>query len=316
VILYKKNDILVHTSSVAPSYPLIVDTAFNEEGGTLTSPIIFGNWFLVRPSSRVIWRFANQQWDRLLYPYDILSLYTTPAGILLAGTADGKIVAINEGVQDDGADIPVFIMMPDSDGGVPLSRKDPVDFQIDVDTGGGIGIASFSKDGGVFGNDIPFVTSGDQVFRSELTSLGVYYRVQMSLSGNFSRFDLRGYNITGRPRPQQVMAFDLGYVVPENGDMAWLSEAEVDCISPVNLDLRVYRDDVLYTTQPVVVVPEKRSLYRVPLPRETKSRRIRLVLATTNPAGSSHPGFEPYDVRVRHQGSGNVTSLMPVRSDG
>jgi len=97
--------------------------------------------------------------------------------------------------------------------------------------------------------------------------------------------------------------------------MAWASEARVDCISPANLSLLVYRDDVLFTTESVVVTPNVRSLYRVPLPHSTKARRLRLVLKATNPAGSLNPGFECYYVSVRHRGTGKFVTLYDALGD-
>jgi hypothetical protein len=43
-VRYKRNGLLVYTSSVTPAYPLVVDTALATVGSTLTSVGIDGNW--------------------------------------------------------------------------------------------------------------------------------------------------------------------------------------------------------------------------------------------------------------------------------
>ena len=43
IVKYKKNGVVVYTSSVAPNYPLLVDTALWPNGGTLSGVVISGN---------------------------------------------------------------------------------------------------------------------------------------------------------------------------------------------------------------------------------------------------------------------------------
>jgi hypothetical protein len=83
----------------------------------------------------------------------------------------------------------------------------------------------------------------------------------------------------------------------------------------VDLILLIYKNDSLFTTQPVPVVPGARVPVRVPLPRGTKGYRLRPVLKTTNPAGVNNPGFELWSLKVRHRGAGNFTSLYAVEGD-
>jgi hypothetical protein len=266
-----------------------------------------------------VWRynFDKPQWGRNVYPFTPLSIHRDPGGQLIVGTADGAVWEIETGSQDGTADIPVDILTPIGYGSDPLRRKDSADFQIHVNTAGESGTASFMKDGDATASvDMAFSTSAPRVFRSALDDLGVFLKLQMRITGSFNQFSMQAYNITYRSRPQQVMVLDPGYIVPANGgDIAWLNEAEIDCISPADISLLIYRDDVLYRTLPVVVKPRVRSAYRVALPRGTKSRRLRLVLKATNAAGDADPGFEPYSMRVRHRGTGNMTELPITMGD-
>jgi hypothetical protein len=44
VVRYKRNGAVFYTSTVTPTYPLLVDTALYQQGATLTSAIVSGNW--------------------------------------------------------------------------------------------------------------------------------------------------------------------------------------------------------------------------------------------------------------------------------
>jgi hypothetical protein len=272
----------------------------------------------VDPTS--IWKydFGRQQWMRGTYSWTPLSMHREPDGSLLVGTADGKMIEIEIGDQDDNVDIPVTILTPIDDNGDPQGRKDPVDLQMHVNTRGNVGNIEFLMDHALTAEaSIPFSSLDVQVFRADLTEvLSRFLRIQLRITGSFSEFVLRAFGMNYRSIPPQVMSLDLGYVLPaDGGDMAWLTEAEVDCWSPVNLNMLIYKDDVYWTTQPVVVVPNKRSAWRVVMPKGTKAKRLRLVLRSTNPNGDNNQGFEPYAVRVRYHGSGNMTSLYVTGGD-
>jgi hypothetical protein len=43
-VRYKLNGVAFYTSSASPTYPLLVDTAFNHANGTLTQAVVEGNW--------------------------------------------------------------------------------------------------------------------------------------------------------------------------------------------------------------------------------------------------------------------------------
>ena len=266
-----------------------------------------------------IWRydFTQQEWSRHTYPFNPLSMFRDLRGRLLIGTDEGSIWEIETGSLDEDTEIAVNIDTPILNGGNPLIRKDALDFQIHGDTGGSLGTVAFVKDGAEDeATSLDFAMSGSREFRSELSGLGTFIQTKLSITGSFSTFLLRAFNITYRARPQQVMVFDPGYIIPqEDRDMAWLAEAEIDCDSPADLSLKIYRDDVLWDTLPVGVKPNVRSVYRVSMPLETKAKRLRLVVVTTNSAGEDNPGFEPWGMRVRHRGSGNFTELSFASGD-
>ena len=260
-------------------------------------------------SAAAVWTYSltKQVWSRLVYPYTFRSLHREPGGALVAGTTTGRIVTLETGSQDDGANIPVDILTPVMDGGLPLARKDPVDLQFHINTGGDTAVATLYHDAqGSAVASYNVVTTSPDVYRINISAIDHFLKTQIRLTGSFFSFILHSFNLTYRERPQMTMAVDPGYIIPANpGDFAWLEEVEIDCISPSDLSLLVYKDDVLYTTLGVTVTPDVRTVYRVPVPRETKARRLRLLLETTASDGESDVGFECYGIRTRLRSSGN-----------
>lgn len=319
VVYYKKNDVIVYTSTIAALYPLGVDVAFNELGSTLGHFSLFGPWILFANSTDVIWRFSltKQQWSRTVYPVRFMSLWREPSGALLAGTDGGELWELEVGTQDEGQDISVNILTPIDDGGDPLARKDALDLQLHVNTGGRIGTASFYLDGAVTAtSSFSFSTSTSKVHRANVLSLGVLLRAQMGITGTFNRFVLHAWNLTYRNRVQQVMVLDTGTISPQGiNTMTWITEVEIDCISPFDLQMYIYLDDTL-RGEPldIEVFPGRRSAYRIVVPRGTKARAPRLVFITTAPDGADNPGFEPYRVRVKDRGTGtgSANEFRPI----
>lgn len=268
-----------------------------------------------------IWQYNPdfKQWSRLIYPFTPISVIREmTTGNIYVGTTDGRVMQIETGVQDSGADIAVEIHTPFSDGGDKLRRKDVADIQIHCSTGGKAGLVSFLLD---IDADpvwtIPLISAGTGEYRSSIDGIPPFLHAQMRFTGSFSEFILREYNLTYRARPQQTMLLDCGFIIPENGgDMAWLTEGRLDVYSMSDLLVYVIRDGVQYGDPlPVVVNPGVRGLYRVVFPKATKARRLQLKVATTAAPGYQDPGFEPYSFRVRHRGSGNMTELLQATGD-
>jgi hypothetical protein len=273
----------------------------------------------VLPTS--IWAYypSTEEWCRFTYPFVPLSIHRDNLGRLLVGTNQGSIIEIETGIQDSSAGIPIQIVTPLDDGGNPLIRKDAVDFQLHVDTGNTTGYIQFARDGEGFGPGpgIPFYTQFMKVWRANVRNIGTFTKLQYRITGTFNVFACVAYNTSFRARPQERMALDTGYIVPpEKGDMAWINEVEVDCITPDQLNLLIYRDDILWTTLPILTLPNVRTQYRTQVPRGTKAYRLRLVLETVHESGCMDPGFEAYDIRVRHRRTGNFTSLFNGGGDG
>lgn len=260
--------------------------------------------------STVVYRLdmTKGQWSRLIYPNALLSIFNEPDGTLIAGTNDGHVLELEYGTGDEGSTNPsVTIWTPYTDGGNPLVRKDSFDLQFHTNTNSNTATVAVHKDGAVAAtSSYTFSTAISQVYRVQAEDVGAFIRAQMRITGTFDEFILSSLNLTYRVRPEHMTYLDTGYFVGDDpSDVVWLQEVEIDANSPSDLYAMVYLDDRLFTTETVTVTANVRTVYRVPLPRGTKSRRPRIVVKTSAADGAGEIGFDPYFVRVRTRNSGN-----------
>jgi hypothetical protein len=247
------------------------------------------------------------QWSRLIYPNPLLSILTEPDGTLVAGTNNGKLLQLESGTGDTLVNPSVTILTPFMDGGNPLVRKDAFDLQFHADTNSNTATVTVYKDGSATSSaSYTFSTSQPQPYRIQADDIGSFVRAQMSVTGTFDEFILSAMNLSYRVRPQHMTYLDTGYFVADDpADVVWVQEVELDVNSPSSLEVLLYLDDRLYTTQTVTVTANVRKVYRVPMPRGAKSYRPRIVVRTTAADGAGEVGFDPYFVRVRTRGTGN-----------
>ncbi len=264
-----------------------------------------------------LWRFTGDQWNRFTYPHNLRSIHREPDGSLLVGTEDGDVIEIEIGNGDDGEPIAIRVITPYTDNGAPAARKDPADMQVLCQTGGATGTINVHLDNATsVSHTVPFTTTQSGVYRSNVRAMGPFLRLQYDITGSFHDLSLHGIGMSYTQRPNMVMCAYLGAVIPENQtDLAWINQVEIECYSPNNLYLDIYKNGVLHTTETVTVTANIRDVFTVVPPRDTKGRRLMMWLRTSNADGEGHLGFELYMVRVRHAASGNVTELALTQGD-
>jgi hypothetical protein len=268
--------------------------------------------------SNAIWRFSPQhgQWSRLSFGQVTTwkSIFNEPDGTLIAGDASGQVWELEkvDVQQDDANDIPVELRTPISDGGEPLNYKDPMDLQIHMDSGNANGTVRIYKDGdGDDANADTYTTastSQPEIWRQQLDSLGKFIKASIKFTGSFGNLRVHSFNITYRARPQRMVRLDCGYLLPQgNQDLIWAQEVEFDVNAASNFTMKVYRNDTEYTEAQYTVTATagKRDVYRIPVPRETKAERLRIVFESSTDEGEGDVGFDPYFVRVRTRSTGN-----------
>jgi len=267
-----------------------------------------------------VWKYyqAQQEWCRLTYGYTINSITREPDGNVILGTKSGEVLRAELGDEDNSEAIAVDILTPINDGGNPLARKDPSDFQIHCYTADDSGTASFYINGltePVASVTQTFATGANEVYRTDLTGLGKFLKLQLGITGSFRQFSMNAFNVTYRPLPQQVMVYDTGHIIAPRQDLAWINEVEIDVESPADLEMEIWKNGSLWQTLDVPVTANIRDVYTIVCPRQTKGRRLRLVFKTTNSNGEGNVGFEPYGIAVRFRGSGNFTELPLTQGD-
>jgi hypothetical protein len=212
------------------------------------------------------------------------------------------------------------MLTPYTDGESPVSRKEPADLQIHGMTGGSTGLINLYTDSAAFlgtpSLSLSYSMLRDGIWRADISEMGPFLKVQVEIYGNFNDLSFHGIGMSHTTRPPHAMNLNLGRIVPPNsGDLAWINQVEIECISAYNLLLDVYKNGILHSTETVAVNPNVRDVYTVQLPRETKGRRLALQLRTTASAGEGFKGFETYMVRVRNAASGNFTELELSQGD-
>jgi len=276
-----------------------------------------------------VWRWDEQtgEWCRFIYydsavlPRTILSIHADTDGRLLAGTDNGEVIRLESGVGDDSMPLPINILTPLTEGDSPLARKDAADLQLHVLTGGNVGTISFYLDRSPdAAKEVTFSTAASGIYYDSLIDLSTFLRMQVGITGSFMRFNIHALGVSYAPRPNHVFALNLGKIIPDSGaDLAWVNQVELEVQSAANLYLDIYKNGVLHSTESVVVTPNVRDMYTIVPPRDTKARRLSMVLRTSNAAGEGFVGFECWGARVRHASTGNVTELNlgtgDIRSD-
>lgn len=267
--------------------------------------------------SNALYRYADNEWRRLLYPHSLMSLHREPDGSLLAGTNNGAMIEIERGSSDDGNEIPVSILTSMEDCGDDAARKRPVDFQIHADTGGSELQVEFLMDGQVASSETFDIHNAiASIHRTQVIGAPEFFRLQIKVTGEVQALSWHKWGFSFIPRAQSAVAMDLGYIIPENGaDIAAINQIEFDMNNESDhLHLDIYKLGRLHSTTRVETTPNIRDVYTVVLPRDTKGRRLNLILRT-EASGDDVRGFELYFARVRHADSGNVTELQIGSAD-
>jgi hypothetical protein len=246
----------------------------------------------VNPTS--IWRYADDQWWRFTYKHNIISLHRETSGRMLAGTDDGVVLEIEKGVGDDNQPCAINILTKYVDCGVNTARKDPADLQIHTTTGGVQGVINLYMDRITkAAKSIPFSSTVVGSYRAQIQDIGPFLRIQYEILGSFYEMSMHAIGVSFTQRPNNTMSAFLGAIIPpDSSDLAWVNQVELDCYSPENLYLDVYKNGVLHSTELVQVTPNVRDIYTVILPRDTKARRLTMWLRTVSVAAEGQAGFE------------------------
>jgi hypothetical protein len=279
-----------------------VMTAITPEGASTTSSATLHRY----DSERQIWR-------RDTYPYSMTAIHRETDGTVIVGDTAGFVRQLDTGTQDDSTDISVVLWTKSDDNDAPLTRKDPFDETVRLDTGGANATVALHLDGSSSATtSYTAAATGMGVYKKALktaddSGVSAFRRIQHRITGSFSTFKLFDFNLSYRERPQGRMFVDTGYIDFGHQDLVWLREIMLKVDSPSNLTVKVWMDDVLAATKTLTVAANAMRPYTVPLGREVKGYQPRITIETTNSAGSGDVDFELDWLKVRFRRSGNAT---------
>lgn len=296
--------------------------------------------------SNVLHRYdmIRQRWMRHVYPFGIMSLYREMTGGVLAGTNDGRVFLIDTGNQDSGANIPIEIWTRFDDGADPLSGKYALNFSSRIDTGGNNLDVSIHTDGNNNrANRFPVNTPQQADYHTDLSwsggesldsipvdvspsdpavyPIGEFRSVQLRMTGSFYRFYLYLYNIFCRIKPQELHAFDTGYIsAPKGQDLLDVREVEATVRSGISsVRLTCFYDGVsVYVTKAPITKIGEVQVVRFPIPRYVRGLQGRFLLQAyvdntgqigviSDASGYGNRGLECYRIRLQVMGAGNKT---------
>jgi hypothetical protein len=262
--------------------------------------------------------FARQQWYRHVYPFAMRSIASDFSGNLVAGNTVGEVVTLDSGTQDKGANIVVTAWTRVDDDGQPLRKKDPMDFTTRLDTGGATLTLDLYLDGSASSSlTMSISASGELQYKRDISAIATFRQAQLKYTGSFSTFKLYDSNLFYRLRPQTHMAVDTGYLTAPGGAYAgWVREVRMQVNSPADLNLLVYFDDVLYATKTITIAAAEQNktlVKKVKLGRDAQGTKTRLLLKTSNAAGTGEVGFECYWIEARYAASGDQSELPRAR---
>ena len=232
------------------------------------------------------YHFGKQRWYRAVYPQAFRSLYAEPDGTLIAGDSSGYVRTLDESSQyDDGAKIAVTLWTPSDDNGQLFTSKVPQNLLIRADTGDDTLTIAFHLDGSASINST-FTTA--QTAREsgaiDITAAAEFLQVQMKLTGSFSTFRLRGYELRYLDRPLGMLVHDTGFVDLTDSTLAWVRRLNVKARANETLTVQPYWDGVAGTPRSITVTAGREITYPVMLGREDKGTTARCIITSTTPS--------------------------------
>ncbi len=167
-------------------------------------------------SSNVLHKYDIERgrWYRHVYTGQFQSIYREPDGTILGGnvtSGDGEVWVLEAGgtTQDAGEDMPGVVLHTKSDDlGTSNQRKDPNYLRTEIETTGTATVNTHLDEGSSAGAlSLSSSTSGASI-RSNINSYATFTRAQLKVTGTFTKFKLREYELVARTRPPLKTFFE------------------------------------------------------------------------------------------------------------
>ncbi len=171
-------------------------------------------------SSAVLHKYDIERgrWYRHVYAGEFQSIYREPDGTILGGTkTSAEVLELEVGGADNdreiadgsGDSIPGVVLHTKSDDlGTSNQRKDPNYLRTEIETTGTTTVNTHLDEGSSAGAlSLSSSTSGASI-RSNINSYATFTRAQLKVTGTFTKFKLREYELVARTRPPLKTFFE------------------------------------------------------------------------------------------------------------
>jgi hypothetical protein len=192
----------------------------------------------------------------------------------------------------------VVLWTPCDDNGSQFNSKDAQNLSMRLYTASATATIAFHLDGRDTQSASVTTAQGvNDVAISDISTLPSFTQQQLRITGSFSDFLFRGYQLGFLESPQPLVMHDTGFMDLSAGDLVWIRRIWVKVNTPVNMTVQPYFDGIAGTVRTLMANPNRTTVVPVPLGREDKGRSIRIVLTSTLPS-------QVYFVQVEFNASG------------
>jgi len=255
-------------------------------------------WMIDNDNNQAMFQyvFSTQRWYRFLYRPRFLSIFSEPDGTLIAGDNAGYVREMHTGTDDDGdPTIAATIWTSRDDDGTPYSPKLAVGFSMNLDAGAFDYTAElYSNDDGVLLQRVVSPSFTMQPTTFDMTGVPAWRQLQVKITGEFRTLRFSGFLVPYLALPIAVKAWDSGPMDLGQQDLIWARRVQIKVRAGADLVVTPYFDDVLFPAVTIKVVPNKISIYEVPIGRAYFGRVPRLII-------QSPIDFHPYWVEFMHR---------------
>ncbi len=263
-------------------------------------------------SSQVIhaYHFAKRAWYRHVYTRNWRSIIRGYYGELIAGDDTGFTCLLDLATsQDEGVNIPVTLWTGADDNGFPFQDKDGQDGLMRLSTAQATATINYHINGSDLADQTTTTAqTTSEVMTYNLASIRTFKQIQHRITGSFSSFVLRDFQVKYLDSPPPLVLHDTGFVDVSKKDIAWVRRIRVKAKTPGTLTVQPYWDGTAATPRTVLIGGQvnKVGVFEVPLGKEDKGKTARTVITSTLPS-------QVYWIEYELSGSGKEEEKQFVR---
>ncbi len=133
--------------------------------------------------------------------------------------------------------------------------------------------------------DESLTSAQNEVFpdTQSLTNLSQFMQAQLRISGSFTSFIFRGYELNYLDGPMPYVLHDTGFIDLGMQSLSWVRKIRIKARGDVALTVTPYFDGVAYTSTSFTPTAGVVTVHEIPLGREAKGKQARGVVTSSTP---------------------------------